>query len=273
LCVGLRGSVLEVNSLLGAFLRRVLAHPLTAALDLDDPRTSALRRRIIASKPFLTAIYDEWYTMLAAELPTAKGPVLEIGSGAGYCSRFIPDLITSEILPCPGVRIVLDARQLPFADASLRAIIMTNVLHHIPQVNRFLSEATRCLRSGGRILMVEPWVTPWSRFIYTRFHHELFDPEATDWSFASTGPVSGGNGAIPWILFVRDREKFELSFPELAIEQIRPFLPFRYLVSGGVGMRSLMPGFTYQAWAGVERLLKFRWRVLGMFAFVALRRL
>jgi hypothetical protein len=27
---------------------------------LDDPATTALRRQIIASKPFLTAIYDEW---------------------------------------------------------------------------------------------------------------------------------------------------------------------------------------------------------------------
>jgi SAM-dependent methyltransferase len=272
LCAGVRGSALEVNSLLGAFLRRILAHPLTAGLDLDDPRTSALRRRIIASKPFLKAIYNEWYAMLASELPAQTGPVLEIGSGAGYCSRFISGLITSEISPCPGVRIVFDARQLPFANVSLRAIVMTNVLHHIPQVNRFLLEATRCLRSGGRILMVEPWVTPWSRFIYTRFHHELFDPEAMDWSFASTGPLSSGNGAIPWILFVRDREKFELSFPELTLEQIRPFLPFRYLVSGGVGMRSLMPGFTYKAWAGAERLLKSQWPTLGMFAFVSLRR-
>ena len=256
-----------------AFLRRLLDHPLTAGSDLDDPHTSALRRRIIASKPFLRAIYDEWYTLLAANLPgDPHGPVLEIGSGAGHCSRFVPDLITSEVFPCPGVQLVLDARRLPFASGSLRAIVMTNVLHHVPDVEHFLLEAARCLRPSGRILMIEPWVTSWSKFIYTHLHHEPFDPDSKDWSFAPNGPLSGANGAIPWIIFVRDRQEFELRFPELAIEQIRPFLPFRYLVSGGIGMRSLMPGFLHGAWAGFEGLLKPRWPTLGMFAFVSVSR-
>lgn len=256
----------------GAFLRRILAHPLTASLDLDNPATTVLRKRIIASKPFLTAIYDEWYRMLAAALPPGEGRTLEIGSGAGYCSQFIPDLITSEMFVCPGVRVVLDAQQMPFANGSLRAIVMTNVLHHLPRVSRFLSEASRCLRTGGKILMIEPWVTPWSRFVYSRLHHEPFHQEAADWSFASDGVLSGANSAIPWILLDRDRSLFESRFPELSIECIRPFLPFRYLVSGGVGMRSLMPGFTHSAWAGMERLLESQMRHLGMFAFLSLRR-
>jgi SAM-dependent methyltransferase len=256
----------------GALLRRILAHPLTASLDLDDPATTALRKHIIASKPFLKAIYDEWYTLLAAALPPIDGRVLELGSGAGYCDQFIPGLITSEILPCPGVRLVLDAQQLPFDDASLRAIVMTNVLHHIPNVNRFFGESARSLCHGGKILMIEPWVTSWSKFVYTRLHHEPFRPNAPDWSFVPDGPLSGANGALPWILFSRDRQKFEAAFPEFAVEQVRPFLPFRYLVSGGVGLRSLMPGFTHAAWAGVERLFESQMTRLGMFAFISLRR-
>lgn len=120
--------------------------------------------------------------------------------------------------------------------------------------------------------MVEPWVTSWSKIVYTHLHHEPFDPDARHWSFASKGPLTGANGAIPWILFVRDRKEFESRFPELAIEQVRPFLPFRYLLSGGISMRSLMPGFLHGAWAGFEDLLKSRWPTLGMFALVSLSR-
>ena len=258
--------------MLGTLLRKSLAHPSTASLDLDDPKTSALRKQIIQSKPFLKSIYDEWYTILRTALPQGSGPILEIGSGAGFCSEFIADLITSEIIPCPGVQLVLDGRELPFADASLRAIVMTNVLHHIPQVERFLAEGSRCLRSGGKILMIEPWVTPWSRFVYKHFHQEPFDPEATDWSFVSTGPLSGANGAIPWMVFLRDRSQFEFRFPEFSVEEIRPFLPFRYLVSGGIGLRTLMPGLTQQAWITLENLLASRWPSLAMFAFVSVRR-
>jgi SAM-dependent methyltransferase len=258
--------------LAGTFLRRVLAHPLTASLDLDDPATTALRKHIIASKPFLKRIYDEWYTTIATALPVGGGKTLEIGSGAGYCSQFISDLIRSEVFACPGIDLVLDAQRMPFADGSLRAIVMTNVLHHLPQAICFFAEASRCLRPGGKILMIEPWVTRWSKFVYTRFHHEPFDPESKDWSLPVGGPLSAANGALPWILFVRDREKFEYAFPDLIVEEIRPFLPFRYLVSGGVGMRSLMPGFAHRAWFELERVLRFRMSDLAMFAFISVRR-
>ncbi|HXM92979.1 MAG TPA: methyltransferase domain-containing protein [Candidatus Dormibacteraeota bacterium] len=255
-----------------AILRRLLAHPLTASLAVDDPLTTGLRRKIILSKPFLRAIYDEWYRMLARELPPGAGQVLELGSGGGYCARFIPDLITSEVFPCSDVQIVVDAQRLPFPDRSMRAIIMTNVMHHVPNVRRFFAEATRCLCRGGKILMIEPWVTWWSRLVY-RLHSELFCPEAGDWSFSSAGHLSGANVAIPWIVFHRDRGRFESEFRELSIEQIRPFLPFRYLVSGGVGMRNLMPGFAHSGWAGLERMLESQMSRLGMFAFISVRRL
>lgn len=270
--VGTPGFDWEGDLLLFGFLRRLLAYPLTASLDLDDPVTTALRKSIIASKPFLRAIYDEWYTLLASELPSGEGEALEIGSGAGYCSSFIADLITSEVFFSPDVKIVLDAQQMPFRDGSLRAIMMTNVLHHMPDVRRFLSEARRCLRAGGKILMVEPWVSNWSKFVYTHLHHEPFDPKTADWSFPSTGPLSSANGALPWILFVRDRLEFESCFPELSVEQIRPFLPLRYLVSGGVGMRSLVPGFTHEIWARLERMLQPQMSRLAMFAFIVLER-
>ena len=172
-----------------ALLRRLLAHPFTAGMDLDDPATTELRKQVISSKPLLKAIYDEWYSMLAAGLPSGEGPVLELGSGAGYCERYIPGLITSELLDCPTVQLRLDAQQMPFRDGSLRAIVFTGVLHHIPNVRRFFWEATRCLRHGGKVLMIEPWVTAWSRFAYKYLHHEPFAPEAEDWSFPSSGPL------------------------------------------------------------------------------------
>jgi SAM-dependent methyltransferase len=249
-------------------LRRWCAHPLTAGRDLDDPATTQLRKQIVESKPFLKAIYDEWYSTIAAQLPNIDGAVLELGSGAGHSERFIPGVITSEILFCPTVQLIADGQRLPFRDGSLRTIVFTDVMHHMPDVRRFFAEASRCLRAGGKILMIEPWVSAWSRFVYTRLHHEPFQPVAAEWSFPSSGPLSGANGALPWIVFVRDREKFEAEFPTLAIEKVRPFMPFRYLVSGGVAMRSLMPGFTFPLWAWIDRLAPR----MAMFASISVTR-
>jgi SAM-dependent methyltransferase len=254
------------------FFRRLLAHPLTLSLEPDDPKTTELRRQIIQNKPLLKAIYQEWYELLAGGVPGGSGGVLELGSGAGFLSEYIPDLITSEVFPCPNIDVVLDAQSIPLRDRCLRAIVLTDVLHHMPNVSKFFAEAARCLRSGGKILMVEPWVTSWSRLIYARLHEEPFRPEEAEWSFASSGPLSGANVALPWIVFVRDREKFESEFEEFEIEKIQSFLPFRYLLSGGVSMRSLMPGFTHAAWRALERALESQRDRLGMFAFIALRK-
>jgi len=250
----------------------LLAHPLTASLADDDPKTTELRKQIIQSKPFLKAIYKEWYERLAAEVPRGTGGVLELGSGAGFLESYIPGLITSEVFPCPNISVVLNAQNMPMEDASLRAIVMTDVLHHMPHVRSFFSEAGRCLRSGGKILMIEPWMTPWSKFVYQRFHAEPFLPDVATWEFASSGPLSGANGALPWMVFARDQAQFQKEFPGLAIEEIRPFLPFRYLLSGGISMRSLMPGFTHGIWALLERSLDFQRDRLGMFAFISVRK-
>lgn len=257
---------------MASLLHRWLAHPLTAGRNLDDPTTTQLRKQIVQSKPFLKAIYDEWYSTIAAQLPDVEGPILELGSGAGHFAEFVPGLITSEIFLCPAVQLVADAQQMPFADSSLRAIVFTDVLHHMPEALRFFAEACRCLRPGGKILMIEPWMSTWSRFVYTRLHHEPFLPDAKDWDFPSSGPLSGANGALPWIVLARDRRTFETEFPSLAIERIRPFMPFRYLVSGGVGMRNLMPVFTYRLWQWLEDSLDRLMPQLAMFAAIAIVR-
>ena len=234
------------------WIKNLLAHPLTSGLAIDDPQTTERRRRIIQGNPFLRRIYDEWYGLISACVPSGPGKILELGSGAGFLAEYIPDLIASEIFPCSGVQLVLDGRRLPFSCGSLKAILMVDVLHHIRDSRAFLSEALRCLRPGGSMAMIEPWVSTWSRWIYTHLHHEPFDPGTTDWSFPESGPLSGANGALPWIIFQRDRLRFEAEFPGFEIRAVRPIMPFRYLVSGGVSMRQLMPQSTFPLWRSLE---------------------
>jgi SAM-dependent methyltransferase len=254
-------------------LQTLLAHPKTRHLDLDDPRTTEFRRDIIREKPFLKRIYDDWYRLISAALPDDRGPVLELGSGAGFLREFVPrELITSERFYCAGVDAILDAQALPLRDRSLRAIILTDVLHHLPRVRAFFREAERTLRPGGIIVMIEPWVTTWSQLVYSRLHHEPFRPEAREWEFPDTGPLSSANGALPWIVFVRDRASFEHEFPGLRIETITPLMPFRYLVSGGVSLRTLMPAWSYAGWSRVEASLTPLMHRWAMFAFIVLRR-
>ncbi len=251
-------------------LEACLAHPLTRRLDINDPQTTNIRRRLLVEKKFLRLIYDAWYKNVAAALPPGPDLVLEIGAGAGFMSDYIPGLITSEMFPCQRIRLVLNATEMPFANHSLRAIVMTGVLHHIPDVRRFFSDATRCLRPGGSIIMIEPWVSSWSRLVYGRMHHEPFEPTAHDWGFSPTGPLSGANGALPWILFERDRAEFAREFPSWRLQSIEPMMPFCYLLSGGFTTRSLMPGWSFKQWRFVEGLLQPWISSWAMFARIVL---
>jgi SAM-dependent methyltransferase len=251
-------------------LRKLLSHPLTRNAPLDDPQTTILRRRIIQEKAFLRKIYEDWYRRIALELPQQDGPVLEIGSGAGFLSEYVPRLITSDIVPISTIDVRLSALNLPFQKEAFRAIVMVDAMHHLPKIEDFFHGAVRCLNPGGCMVVIEPWVSWWSRKVYGKLHHEPFEPGASEWSFASAGPLTSANGALPWILFERDRQIFEKKFPELRIQSIEPLMPISYLLSGGVSLRSLMPGFTYRFWRMLENRLPLRhW---AMFAKIKLVR-
>ena len=181
-------------------------------------------------------------------------------------------MLTTDILELPGLDRHFSVLDMPFDDGSVDAFMMIDVFHHLTDVRRFLHELERCLAPHGRAVMVEPANTLWSRFIFRRFHSEPFEPEA-GWTFPGTGqPLTDANIAIPWIVFCRDRAEFERDFPCLEIKEMRPHTPIRYLLSGGVSQRQLVPTFAYGPVTAVERLLSPIGRFVGMFQTIVLER-
>ena len=120
--------------------------------------------------------------------------------------------------------------------------------------------------------MVEPWVSTWSKKIYKHLHQEPLDWMADQWEFLTSGPVSGANQALPWIVFQRDREIFEAEFPRLRIVKIQPMMPFRYLLSGGVSSWIGLPGFLYQPVKIFENLFARGMDRWAMFALVVIEK-
>lgn len=225
--------------------------------ELNDPTRVHELKNIIKKKPILYQIYANYYEFfkqILAQCPH-HGVALELGSGAGFIKKVIPEIITSDYLAYEGIDKVIDATQLPYEKNSVKFIGMINVLHHIAQAEKFFHEAERVLVPGGKIAIIDQHHGWLSRWILKYAHHEPYDSTAQDWSFETTGPVSGANGALAWIIFERDRAKFEAQFPELQILSYQPHSPLIYWLSGGLKPWGLVPSWAIRLVTLLDKIL------------------
>lgn len=240
--------------------------------DLDSPERTIAHQKIIREKYFLRKLYEEWYNVFSgiqSQLP--EGKMIELGSGGGFLKEILPSVLCTDILELPSNDLTFSALEMPFADNELSAIFMIDTFHHIPDSKLFLSEAKRVLKKDGMIIMIEPANSFWGRFIYKNFHHEPFDPNG-NWKIPSSGPLSGANGALPWIVFERDFEKFNRDFPCFQIEEIRYHTPLMYLISGGVSFKQIFPNFLFLVFRNIDKLLSAISGQLSMFVTIKIRK-
>lgn len=227
-------------------------------IDIESTEAIELCRSLLNKKQFLRRIYLDYYASFrqnAKELENVPGSLLEIGSGGGFLKEILPDVITSEVCSHPLIDRVVSADQLNFPSGALKGIFMLHVLHHLASPKLFFQEAVRCLAPGGRLVMIEPFNSFWGRILYKKFHHEPFDESVRSWDIPAYGRLQTANGAIPWVIFWRDRDQFEKQFPQLKIRSIHLHTVFGYALSGGLSWKSLVPGFSYPVFRALDQFL------------------
>ena len=203
---------------------------------LDDAR------KIWQDKPVLRKIYHDYYKRIVEACN--PGQTLEIGGGSGNLKGFLENVISTDIQAVPWLDVAADAQSLPFCDGSFDNIVMLDVLHHIERPARFFDEAKRVLRPGGRIVMVEPMITPISWIFYNFFHQEPVDMSVNP---LEDGPLSpnrhpfDANQAMPTLLFSGKNNDFKSRYPDFATKKITPMSLFAYPLSGGFKPWSLFP--------------------------------
>jgi SAM-dependent methyltransferase len=254
-------------------LRSLLAHPLTRGLDLESQEATTVHTSLIREKAFLRRLYRHYYEDFDAVVgrSTPGGLVLEIGSGGGFYQEVQPNVVSLDLRPGADVDVLGSALALPFRPGSASSVLLLNVLHHLPDPSSFFRECERVLKPGGRVCLIEPYAGPMSRLLIRPFHHEVWDEQGT-WNLPKSGPMTGANMALPSIIFVRDRERFNAEFPELPVDRLRFHTIWLYLVSGGVSMRSLAPGVLFTPLLAIEHLLSPASRFLATMMTVELVR-
>jgi SAM-dependent methyltransferase len=95
--------------------------------------------------------------------------VLEIGAGTGAQARELAargwsaEAVDLAASPYAGARVFpvrdYDGRTLPFPDASFDVVFSSNALEHIAELDEFMAETRRVLRSDGIAIHVQPTTT------------------------------------------------------------------------------------------------------------------
>jgi SAM-dependent methyltransferase len=230
-------------------------------------------RTVWKAKPILRFLYRAWYEELAACL--SPGRTLEIGGGTGNLKEFAPTVVCTDIVRVPWLDAVVDAQRLPFRTASISNIVLFDALHHIECVRLFFDEAVRVLKPGGRIIIMDPYISWMSWFVYRFLHPEPVDLKADPLAMRPANPSRkpfDANQAVATILFERAFDAFQRQYPQLGKRLHRRMAFFAYPLSGGFEHPSLLPMWLVQPVLALERAVNMLGRLLAFRILVVLEK-
>jgi SAM-dependent methyltransferase len=260
-------------------VRQWLYEPKVRGVNVDDNALLEIHSSILREKKLLRSAFETFYRDMAAlcdNFFSVKGLEVELGTGAGFFKSLRPDLITSDVRRGPYIDMELDAQAMNLADNTVRCIYAINVFHHLPDPDLFFTELARVLQPGGGCILIEPHGGFASSLLHRHLHSdEHFDPHAVEWRTARIGgPLSGANQAMAHIVFQRDLTRFKaMHGAQLEIVHSGYELnAFRYLLSGGLNFRQILPSFTSYPLSIFEKLAKPLARYWSLHQVVVIRK-
>jgi SAM-dependent methyltransferase len=242
------------------YLLNRLREPSLASMDVDGAERLKLHRAMLDRKPMLRDVFIEFnqlFKKLADRFLPANGLEIELGAGVAPMRDSYPEVLATDVVVSPDLDRVLNAQDMNLADGTVRVFYGQNCFHHFPQPDQFFSELERTLAPSGGAILLEPYYGPLASFLYKRlFSTEGFDKSYPAWETPAIGPMNGANQALSYIVFVRDREEFSRKYPSLEIvheQRIGNYL--KYLLSGGLNFKQLLPDWTVGTISLMEKLL------------------
>lgn len=270
----------ENTTLLGRLagrLRRGLADPRLEGVSADDPLIIERHREILLEKRAMQQVFQEFYDLcmtLDARHFQGEGARVELGAGSSFFKQAYPEITSTDIKPAAHLDQVVNAQAMPFEDGSVRAFFGLNCFHHFPDPREFFGELLRTLVPGGGCVLIEPYHGLVGRHFYQHvFDIEHFNRRQERWDATDAANFVGANQAASYLVFFRDRTNFEREFPGLELVYTRPIDNYlRYLLSGGLNFRQLVPNFSLPLVRFGEKVLIPLRRVFALHHVVVLRK-
>ncbi len=156
--------------------------------------TTPLARLEAVARRFLDLQAGSIWKDLVVLLPESRGLVLDVGSGAQPYRHLLPPEATYKAIDYAGAKrdfgysmpdtTYYEGDKWPIADGSVDVILCTETLEHVPEPSVFLTEASRCLKHTGRLLLTVPFAARWH---YIPHDYWRFTPSALDMLLSAAG--------------------------------------------------------------------------------------
>jgi len=244
---------------------------------VDSEDRLLLHRRILERKPIIQHVFAEFYdlcVMTDTQYLRNDGLRVELGAGSSFFKDRYPAIIATDIHPAPHLDRVLDAQAMDLPNNSVGCFYGINCFHHFARPQSFFDELARTLLPGGGCILIEPYHGVAARAFYRHVHKiESFDPDQQGWDFTPTHAGVIANQALSYIVFVRDRALFLKRSPALEIVCSLPLANYpRYILSGGLNFRQLVPNRLEPAISACERMIGPARRFLALHQLILLRK-
>lgn len=186
---------------------------------VDRSPAAKARGRRYAPDLSINLSRERCLTDLARRLTTERpdATVLVVGSGGQRpeieqrlaAAGGAIDVIACDVAPGADIDVLCDAHELPFADASINAVVTTAVLEHVADPVRAMSEIERVLIPGGYLYCEIPFMQQVHEGAYdfTRFTMSGHRRLAAGFEEIAAGVVAGPATSLAWAI-----EHFALAF-------------------------------------------------------------
>ena len=187
--------------------------------------------------PGLQIYLDSLYNRIRKNLVESE-KYLEIGGGVGASKDFFGDfeILCTDYLNSSTKEVLgnIDAHALPFSECEFDGVILFDALHHLNNPLLALRECLRVTKPGGKIFIIEPYVSILSYPVYKLFHFE-----DTSWRIdiekglkSTKNPEEGNQGISRALLksLKLGRLEFALEFSNISYDLIDPF---SFFLTGG----------------------------------------
>jgi SAM-dependent methyltransferase len=256
----------------------LLRDPLLDGMDVDGVSRLQLHQKMLEKKRMLREVFTEFHHLfrkLDRQFLSGTGIEVELGAGVSPMRDSYPEVLATDIVEAPHLDRVINAEAMDLADNSVRVIYGQNCFHHFPHPDQFLRELDRVLVPGGGAILLEPYYGPLATFLFKRlFSTEGFDKTYPSWETPVAGPMNGANQALSYIVFIRDRSFLEKKHPslEIAHQQLAGNY-LRYLLSGGLNFRQLLPDSFAGSIGLLEKLLSPLNRWFALHHIIVIRKI